>query len=556
MSVSRNEELERLRRLLLDEDRRESASLAQRIEALERVRDDLPVQMPRILRRAAAGDGAARLGEALATPVSNALSASIRSQPGVVVDALFPVIGPSIRRAVSEAMRGFVREVNDALASGLSLRGLRWRIESWRSGVPYSQVLLRHTLGYSIDHAFLIERDSGLLLQHAAAPGAADLDADAIAGMLTAIGQFVRDSVDREGDGLLESARVGDYQLELVSAPRLTLACFVTGVVPARLHDAMSEIVEDIHGVGAADVDTEAARDVLQPAAIVRRIGEPRVLRRPVTSIWPFVLFLMLLVSAVSVWLLQRQWRWEQGVEALRSELLVKPGFALTGIESRPWKSVEIHGLIDPDADPVVDISSVDLGGVRPQWNLQDYISAADPVIRKRALRILQPPDEVTLHVADGVLRLGGHAGSEWRRMAAAQAALVPGVRRVEIDIARTQGDLVRMAEQLSRLRVTFSDGDVPRDDPEIVLDELVSGIVDAKNLAKALGVALTVRVLGDNDQPGSDRANERVRELRRDWLARALIDRGVPADLLDVSANGDTRARVARIEMKVGEGR
>jgi hypothetical protein len=154
----------------------------------------------------------------------------VREQRQTVVDALFPVIGPAIRKAIAEYLRTFVEGMNSALEASLTPRGLRWRFESWRTGTPYAMVVLRHTLRFKLDHLFLIERDSGLVLDRRSAPDLPDLDSDAIAGMLTAIGEFVKDSVGREQGGALESARVGEHVLWVLEGPRANFA----GVHPRR----------------------------------------------------------------------------------------------------------------------------------------------------------------------------------------------------------------------------------------------------------------------------------------------------------------------------------
>ena len=44
-----------------------------------------------------------------------------------------------------------MRDLNQVLEHGLSPRGIRWRIEAWRSGVPFAQIVLRHCLRYQVD---------------------------------------------------------------------------------------------------------------------------------------------------------------------------------------------------------------------------------------------------------------------------------------------------------------------------------------------------------------------------------------------------------------------
>ena len=202
-------DLERLKHLLIADEREVLSRVERRVEALERVNVELASQLPSLVRAAPVEP----MNRALANPVAAALGSAVQRNRTSIVDALFPVIGPIIRKAIAEALRGLMRDMNRVLESTFTPRGIRWRIEAWSSGLPYAHVVLKHTLRYQIDHVFLIERDSGLVLHRVSGPGLPELDADAIAGMLTAIGQFVRDSVSRDGDESLEAARVGEHLL-------------------------------------------------------------------------------------------------------------------------------------------------------------------------------------------------------------------------------------------------------------------------------------------------------------------------------------------------------
>ena len=69
--------------------------------------------------------------------------------------------------------------LNRTLDQSFSLKGLSWRLEAWRTGVPFHQIVLRNTLIYRVEQVFLIHRDSGLLIQHLARADVETQDADA-----------------------------------------------------------------------------------------------------------------------------------------------------------------------------------------------------------------------------------------------------------------------------------------------------------------------------------------------------------------------------------------
>ena len=134
------------------------------------------------------------LARALAPPVEDAITASIHRNPKPLADALFPVMGPAIRKAVAASLVGMVESFNRTLEHSLSWRSLTWRVEAFRTGRSFGEVVLLHTLLFRVEQVFLIDRTSGLLLQHVQAGVAGVQDADMVSGMLTAIRDFVGDS--------------------------------------------------------------------------------------------------------------------------------------------------------------------------------------------------------------------------------------------------------------------------------------------------------------------------------------------------------------------------
>src|SRR5688500_19337100 len=105
-----------------------------------------------------------QLARALAPTVENAISESVRRNPREVATAIFPVLGPAIRKAIAETMAGLVRSINNAVEQSLSVNGIRWRVEAWRTGIPYAEIVFKHALVYHVEQAFLIEYTSGVLL--------------------------------------------------------------------------------------------------------------------------------------------------------------------------------------------------------------------------------------------------------------------------------------------------------------------------------------------------------------------------------------------------------
>ena len=76
-------------------------------------------------------------------------------------------------------------------------------------GNTFAEVVLRHTLVYQVEHAFLIHGHTGLLIAHAAAENATSQDPQLVSSMLTAIQDFIgiRSAVRNVRDLILSVGR-------------------------------------------------------------------------------------------------------------------------------------------------------------------------------------------------------------------------------------------------------------------------------------------------------------------------------------------------------------
>jgi OOP family OmpA-OmpF porin len=184
------------------------------------------------LRRKQGGDEA--LSAALTPTIETALRDSVRKDPGTLADALFPVMGPAIRRSILETLRAFLESFNQVLDQSLSIQGLKWRWEALRTGRSFTEVALLHSLIFRVEQVFLIHRKTGLSLGHAVAPAVAMQDPGLVSAMLSAIQDFVRDSFHTpQGQGL-NRLNVGDLDVWIEQGPYAILACVIRGI--ARPH--------------------------------------------------------------------------------------------------------------------------------------------------------------------------------------------------------------------------------------------------------------------------------------------------------------------------------
>lgn len=142
-------EYDRLRQLLLQPERERLDALDTSMQRTSARFGDIPDVIAEDIERSLREGKASRLSQALAEATTGSLEIAVRRRPQSVVNAVYPVIGPAIRRSLGEAMRDMADDLDRAVVDILSLRSLRWRLEAWRSGLPYAQVVLRHTTRYA-----------------------------------------------------------------------------------------------------------------------------------------------------------------------------------------------------------------------------------------------------------------------------------------------------------------------------------------------------------------------------------------------------------------------
>jgi hypothetical protein len=566
---------QRLKDLLLDDERAERARADQRIDALERGRLT-PQDLPGLVEAAGQGDTAPRLARALAAPVAGALGDAVVKRRQTIVDALFPVIGPAIRKAIAESMRAMVADLNAAIESSLTPRGLRWRLEAWRTGAPYAQVVLRHTLRWRIEHLFLIEPDAGLVIHHQSAPGLPELDSDAIAGMLTAIGDFVQDSVGRATGATLASADVGEHLLWVEDGPRARLACFIRGAPPAALRTVLRQRLEQIHArfadplaqlqAGAADVGAALDRALDLPGleGAARAVDDAPPVAR---ARWPAILLGIALAGALLAWGVQ-QWRWSQREAAVAALLADWPGLAVQDI-ARESGGLRVRALLDPLADPPQTAVAALLPADTPLvFDTRGYLATDALIVERRARGTLALPAGVALALVDGVLRLDGELPEGERTALLARAALVPGVVAVDASALRASEPRLRAEFDALRARVEARriafDGDAEQPADAAAADPLLDDLRALLAAARPLGLEPVLRTHGGTDDSGTPARNAALRAARARWLAERIataltveveieIAVGVLAE--DAGSAATLEGRSAAVVVDLGEG-
>ena len=276
-------------------------------------------------------------------------------------------------------------------------------------------------------------------------------------------------------------------------------------------------------------------------------------------SRWP-VYAIAVVAVAVVAWFIAQRLRDDAWIEEVRATLATHAGFVTTRIE-RGGGALNVRGLIDPDGEP---LDAAKLAGESARMPLKletaGYVSTDDAIVARRAKRLLDAPAGVTIEARDGTLALGGRAAAAWVDDARERAAWVPGVRRVEFDVApeddavaTARTALAEIARSMPSKRVAFIRETEPAAESSAIVDAIAADAQRAATLAATAGVPIRWIATGTNDDPGSDATNARIRSARAQWLADALRARGVTnvaAAPDDDAAARETRERGAFLRL------
>jgi outer membrane protein OmpA-like peptidoglycan-associated protein len=541
-----DQELAQLREILVGREQKELARLRARIDQVgftpERLADELPEA---IFRRTDRGDR--QLAIALAPSVEKALAESVRKHPTAIASAIFPVLGPAIRKAIGEALAGLVASVNAGIGQSLSLRGLQWRFEAWRTGVPYAQVVIRHSLLYRVEQVLLIHAETGLLLAHVSSPDLTATDGDLISGMLTAIRDFVGDSFAQEREvGGLTSFKVGELGVIVEPGPQAILAAVVRGPVPESLKDKLRETIESIHlrfadplaGFSGDATPFAPARELLSDC-LETVLHTDRSRQRGV-SWWPWMLALLVLASLLGVLLYRRAASWQRAIARLESE----PGIVLVRAE-QGWRRSRLSGLRDPlAAAPAAVLAAVGTDTTRIDGRWQPYISLDSSMVVARARRHLDVPASVTLQLDADTLRVRGAAPMSWVASTGALRVKPPGIASVDLDRVEVQLAPALAAELalVEQRRVLFAVASSRLSPLAVVTIDSTAQQLTAVNAAlDAVGQQLEVELAGRADPTGMDSTNQSLSADRAAVVRAALVRAGVPETSLSTQALGST---------------
>lgn len=536
-----------LRQLLLGPEREEIHALRERVENPQVRAQVIADVLPEAVNLASGQNR--KLASALLPAVEDAVQTSVRRNPRILVDSLYPVIGAAIRKSVSSALAAMVQTLNDTLERSLSVEGLKWRLEAYRTGRPLGEVVLSRTLVYRVEQVLLIHENTGLLLQHVLYAGVKARDAEVMSGMLSAIRDFVDDSLRLNKQDSLESMTAGDVSVWVEPGPRAVLAAAIRGRAPHEVRVLLQQTLEKIH----ADYDYELQHFSGDTAAFEavrvdlenclrrekvrhdRKTGAPRL--RTVA--------LLAVAAAALVFVGVNQWRWSRYLESLGAE----PGLVVLDSDRGIWQ-FSLRGLRDPlAASPQEFLQPSGLSARQVAADWMAFQSTDPRLVTQRAQALLGPPASVQLEFESGQLRAVGTADHQWVVDARRLAAFVPGVQTYDdtalVDALR--GTVDALSARISSETILFASGSAALSDDGERTAARVAGLLEQLVVdAQRLELMPSIEVRGSTDAVGEVMANAQLARQRAESLIEALSRNGRIRSFMKATAEQPTTAAVS----------
>ncbi len=537
-------DLENLRRLLLAPEQAKLGKLEERLERLHIVDAKTVAQvLPDAIRHRSKQDQ--HLASSLAPIIGDTFVRAIKGSPQLIVDAIYPILGPAIRKAIITAIQGMVQSLNETLEHSLSWQGLQWRLEARRTGKSFGEVVLLHTLQFRVEEVFLIQRESGILLRHLYHPkvqAPAGRDEDHIASVFTAIKtavqKFVGDSFRVSKEDTWKSFEThGGLLVWVEPGPKAILAGVIRGIPPAQLRSVFQDVLDTIHvemnealhnfrGDSSAfeAVDDHLTR-CLEEGRAKTSVGSRSILSKTSPAVW----LAMAVLSGLLVWAIFAyldHLRWKNFFELAGNE----PGVVITSVQKENGKSV-VRGFRDPlSSQPDSLAQQVGLTLDSLVFELEPYQALTPDIIKKRAISVLHPPDSVTISVhqenSKTTLVATGSASREWITRFREIALVIPGVGEIKENDLHDNSLIAfeEMKREIEAHQFTFEQGSSALSSEtkeEIAILSTTIGKID--RLARELDRRVRIEVYGHTSKEGSFELNRRLGLARAQTLFTAL---------------------------------
>jgi len=445
---------------------------------------------------------------------------SLASKPQVYADAILPFLLPALRLAIGTFMSDLVANIQQILERSLSAESIKWRIEALRTGRPFSEIAVLHSLIYRVEQVLLINHQSGLLLDHVEIPDTVIADADLISGMLTAITDFIQDTFQIQNTTSSGTMQYGQQLIWIERGRNVTIAAIVRGQPSPQLRELLQNALKQVES-RKMPLQEGFATEYLKPclaAAYQPKEQKSNYWRNIAIGIVAAVLLCPVLLLAIHVRSLLLLKRYESLLKTI-------PGIVVTRSELGSGH-FNFYGFMDRyTLDPRVELQKADLDPKEATLDLKPFVSEDSSILERRLRVVLAVPQSIEFHLKNGILHLTGSAPLSWMNSNRDRLTLMSGVIPFDMsELKDTEYLKIRdIKEKIERQTFPFQ--------PGVTMYEFTRNLKELNRLSKLTQRDWTLLIQGQ-------RANEVARTLEKLGIPSRKIRTARPG-----SAGEDGRA-------------
>ncbi len=467
-----------------------------------------------------------QLTEAITPHVIESIGNAARRNPESISTAIFPILGPAIRKAIAQAFSNLTQTINQTLQHSFTLRGLKWRMEAMVSGKSFAEVVLYHSLLYRVEQVFLIHSQTGIVLNHVTANYIENAqDADLVSGTLTAIQDFIKDSFGASGGDDVETFQLGDLTILAERGPRAVLACAVRGTVATEIREEMQKTLERVHHDRSSQLENfegdTTAFDTCRPLLEDHLESRYQPFANPhISGITTVVIIagsiILVLLGLFAFFSIRDRMRWNNFITQLKAS----PGIVITDA-SRGWNSYEVSGLRDSLAvNPQEVMAQSQLNPEKLIAHWEPYQSLAPQFVLERASNLLHPPSGVKLSLENNILYASGNISSMWLSEAQKIAPAISGINSFQLKSV----DTIEFLQKEIEAQAIICVGTKPAPEQIVMLETIGQKIVQLDALARSRGQSVSVEIKGHTDSSGTLQKNKSLSLERANEVETLLI--------------------------------
>ena len=494
-----------------------------------------------------------KLSYGLRDPMLKSLAIAAQTRPEELSKSLAPIIGKAVVSAVAEAMRGINEQIEMMYTKSFTVKGLKWRLEAWRTGEPYTRIAMKNTHAFQIIQIAFLSKRQGKVLANFYGKGVLDQRDNNIDKQIELLENLSRSMLVTTVATDIKPVDANAQQIFVAHKPWSALAVVCWGEPPKEFTSGMLDLLIKLEAEYALDLKkfkTETAPfESVSPqlqglfdSVVVnpkkRRSDNPK--KSTSTKFWLFLVGLLLLIWVVFLTLNHLH------SSKLKDQLQLQPGFVLSKIEGNVLQGWEVFGLYDPlgfNAKEVVGNSDIEENKIK--FSLMPYVSLVPSIVLMRASNKLKPPNTVKLQLGTNAneLIVSGVADQIWIDQIIAKNLNLLGIEKLNTAQLKAKEiqvpvipDIKPLQTEVENVQILFKVKDIYDDNQEDRLNEIAKSIVEMEKIAKLLNKKITIKVIGHASPEGNVKANQQLKVDRAKAVISSLIQRGIEQSIFEIA--------------------